>query len=59
VGKTWKEDGALAQNRIQCAPEGVKGNNSSPNNVGRGVSSHFRNKKREYLKEKINELAKQ
>jgi hypothetical protein len=40
-------------------PEGVKGNNLSQNNVGREVSSHFRNKKREYLKDKINELAKQ
>jgi hypothetical protein len=33
-------------------PEGV-------NNVGHEVSSHFRNKNREYLKDKINELAKQ
>jgi hypothetical protein len=27
------------------------------NNVGREASRHFRNKKREYLKDKINELA--
>jgi hypothetical protein len=42
-----------------CTPEGGKGNNGSLNNVGREVSSHFRNKKKEYLKDKINELAKQ
>jgi hypothetical protein len=40
-------------------PEGVKRNNLILNNVGCEVSSHFRNKKREYLKDKINELAKQ
>jgi hypothetical protein len=34
------------------APEGVKGNNLSMNSVGREVSSHFRDKKRGYLKEK-------
>jgi hypothetical protein len=41
------------------APEGVKGNNLNLNNVGREVGGHVRNKKREYLKDKINELAKQ
>jgi hypothetical protein len=32
-------------------------NGDSLNNVRRKASRHFRNKKREYLKDKINELA--
>jgi hypothetical protein len=36
-------------------PSEVNGNNL--NNVRREASRHFRNKKREYLKDKINELA--
>jgi hypothetical protein len=36
-------------------PSEINGDNL--NNVGRGASRHFRNKKREYLKDKINELA--
>jgi hypothetical protein len=33
-------------------------NEDNLNNVRRGASRHFKNKKREYLKDKINELAK-
>jgi hypothetical protein len=36
-------------------PSEIKGDNL--NNVRREASRHFRNKKREYLKDKINELA--
>jgi hypothetical protein len=36
-------------------PSGINGDNL--NNVRREASRYFRNKKREYLKEKINELA--
>jgi hypothetical protein len=36
-------------------PSKINGNNL--NNVRREASRHFRNKKREYLKDKINELA--
>jgi hypothetical protein len=35
-------------------PSGLSGDN--PNNVRRETSKHFRNKKREYLKDKINEF---
>jgi hypothetical protein len=36
-------------------PSEINGDNQ--NNVRREASGHFRNKKREYLKDKINELA--
>jgi hypothetical protein len=36
-------------------PSAINGDNL--NNVGHETSRHFRNKKREYLKDKINELA--
>jgi hypothetical protein len=35
-----------------------KKNNDNLNNIKREVSKHFRNKKREYLRDKIKELAK-
>jgi hypothetical protein len=39
------------------ALKGVKGNKSDLNNIRCEISRHFKNKKREYLKDKINELA--
>jgi hypothetical protein len=39
------------------APKGVKGNKSNLNNMRCEISRHFKNKKREYLKDKITELA--
>jgi hypothetical protein len=39
------------------APKGVKGNKSHLNNIRCEISRHFKNKKREYLNDKINELA--
>jgi hypothetical protein len=40
------------------APKGVKGNKSNLNNVGCGISRHLKNKKREYLKGIMHELAR-
>jgi hypothetical protein len=64
VGKTWKEFEALAQTGSAgdaswkpYTPKGVKGNKSDLNNIRCEISRHFKNKKREYLKDKINELA--
>jgi hypothetical protein len=61
VRKTWKEVGTLAQNRISSwkpfAPKGVKGNKSNLNYAKCEISRHSKNKKREYLKDKMNELA--
>jgi hypothetical protein len=39
------------------ASKGVKGTKSNLNNVRCELSRHFKNKKRECLKDKINELA--
>jgi hypothetical protein len=38
-----------------CDPSEINGNNL--NNVRRKISRHFTNKKRDYLKDKINKLA--
>jgi hypothetical protein len=40
------------------ASKGVKGNKSVLNNVRCAMSRHFKNKKMEYLKDKINELVR-
>jgi hypothetical protein len=60
--KPWFNEGcSLLEQRKQAKfqwlqyPSEVNGNNL--NNVRREASRHFRNKKREYLKDRINELA--
>jgi hypothetical protein len=61
--KPWFDEGCskLLDQRKQAKlqwlqdPSEIKGDN--PNNVRREASGHFRNKKSEYLKDKINELA--
>jgi hypothetical protein len=61
--KQWSDEGCskLLDQRKQAKlqwlqdPSEINGNNL--NKVRREASRHFRNKKREYLKDKINELA--
>jgi hypothetical protein len=63
--KSWLDEGCskLLDQRKQAKlqwlqdPSEINGNNL--NNVGREASRYFRNKKREYLKDKINELNEQ
>jgi hypothetical protein len=43
--------------KLQCLQDPSEVNEDNLNNVRREASRHFRNKKREYLKDKINELA--
>jgi hypothetical protein len=52
--KTWIDDGysTLLDQRKQAKLHG-----DNLNNVKRAASRHFRNKKRKYLKDKVNELA--
>jgi hypothetical protein len=64
VGKTCKEVETLAQNRIAgdaswkpYAHEGVKRNKSHLCKVRCEITTHFKNKKKEYQKGRINELA--
>jgi hypothetical protein len=53
-GRSWPRAGSGGDASWKpYAPEGVNGNNLSLDNVGREVSSYFRNKKKEYLKDKI------
>jgi hypothetical protein len=56
----WPKTGSTGDALLKpYAPKGVKGNKSDLNNIRCEVSRLFRNnkKKREYLKDKINELA--
>jgi hypothetical protein len=46
------------QAKLQWLQDPSKINGDNLNNIGRVASRHFRNKKREYLKDKINELAR-
>jgi hypothetical protein len=64
VGKTWKEiepwlKTGSAEDAMwkPYAPKGVKGNKPNLNNVRCAIGRHFKNKRMEYLKDKINELA--
>jgi hypothetical protein len=43
---------------LQWLQDPSKINGDNLNNITRKASRHFRNKRREYLKDKINELAK-
>jgi hypothetical protein len=45
------------QAKLQLLQDQSEINGDNLNNVRREASRHFRNKKREYLKDKINELA--
>jgi hypothetical protein len=45
------------QTKLQWLQNPIEVNGDNPNNVRREAGRHFRNKKREYLKDKINELA--
>jgi hypothetical protein len=45
------------QTKLQLLKDSSEINRDDLNNVRREVSRHFRNKQREYLKDKINELA--
>jgi hypothetical protein len=47
------------QAKLQWLQDPHEINGDNLNNVRREASRHFRNKKREYLKDKINEFAKQ
>jgi hypothetical protein len=42
---------------LQCLQDPSELNGDSQNNVRREASRHFRNTKKEYLKDEINELA--
>jgi hypothetical protein len=61
--KTWIEEGCSKlleqrkQAKLQWLQDPSELNGDNLNNVRREASRHFRNKKREYLKDKINELA--
>jgi hypothetical protein len=44
------------QAKLQWLQDASEINGDNPNNVRREASKHFRNKKREYLKDKIKEL---
>jgi hypothetical protein len=45
------------QAKLQCLQDPSEINGDNMNNVRHEISRYFRNKKREYLKDKINELA--
>jgi hypothetical protein len=55
------KDGQLLDQRkhakLQWLPDPSKVNGDNPNSIRHVVSRHFGNKKREYLKDKIDELA--
>jgi hypothetical protein len=61
--KPWFDEGCSElldqrkQAKLQWLQDPSKINGDNLNNVRREASRHFRNKKREYLKDKINELA--
>jgi hypothetical protein len=61
--KPWFDEGCskLLHQRKQVKLQGIQDpsemNGDNLNNTIREVSRHFMNKKREYLKDKINELA--
>jgi hypothetical protein len=58
--KPWFDEGCsklLDQRKLQWLQDLSEINEDNLNNVRREASRHFRNKKREYLKDKINELA--
>jgi hypothetical protein len=48
--------GKSKQAKIQCLQNPNQGNGDNLNNIRREASKHFRNKNKEYLKAKINEL---
>jgi hypothetical protein len=61
--KSWFDEGCSElldqrkQAKLQWLQDSSEINGDNLNNVRREASRHFRNKKREYLKDKINELA--
>jgi hypothetical protein len=56
--KPWPKTGSTGDALWKpYAPKGVKGNTSDLNSIGCEISRHFKNKKMEYLRDKINELA--
>jgi hypothetical protein len=61
--KPWFDEGCSKlldkekQAKLQWLQHPSEINGDNPNNVRREASRHFRNKKGEYLKDKINELA--
>jgi hypothetical protein len=61
--KPWFDEGCSKileqrkQAKLQWVQDQSEVNGDNLNNVGHETISHFRNKKREYLKDKINELA--
>jgi hypothetical protein len=61
--KPWFDEGCSElidvrkQAKLQWLKDASEINRDNLNNVRREASRHFRNKKREYLKDKINELA--
>jgi hypothetical protein len=61
--KLWFDEGCSKlfdrrkQGQLQWLQDPSEINGDNLNNVKREASRHFRNKKREYLKDKINELA--
>jgi hypothetical protein len=61
--KLWFEEGCSTfldqrkQAKLQWLQDPSEIKRDNLNNVRHGASRHFRNKKREYLKDKINELA--
>jgi hypothetical protein len=60
--QTWRVAANIVNQRkqikLQWLQDPSKINGDNLNNIRRGASRQFRNKKREYLKDKIDELAK-
>jgi hypothetical protein len=60
--KPWLDEGCLKlldqrkQAKLQLSQDPSEINGDNPNNIRRKTSRNFRNKKREYLKDKIDEL---
>ncbi|PNF27158.1 hypothetical protein B7P43_G08536, partial [Cryptotermes secundus] len=61
--KPWFDEGCSKlldqrkQSKLQCLQDQSKLNGDNLNSIRRETSRHFRNKKREYLKDKIDDLA--
>jgi hypothetical protein len=61
--KPWFDEGCSKlidqrkQAKLQWLQDPSEINGDNPNNIRRETSRHFRNEKREYLKDKIDELA--
>jgi hypothetical protein len=55
--KPWFDKGCSKQAKLQWLQDPSEINGDNLNNVRHEASRYFRNKKREYLKHKINELA--